>query len=60
MFGKLLGSAIKIATLPLDVVDVVLDVADGGDGSKRSREQGDNILTNIRDGVIDAVEAIDE
>jgi hypothetical protein len=60
MFGKILGSVVKVVTLPLDVVDVALDVADGGDGSKRSRSRGDNILTEMRDGVVDACEKIDD
>lgn len=60
MFGSLLGKIIKVATLPLDVVDVALDVACGGDGSKKSRQYSDNPLTDIRDGVVKACEDLDD
>tara|TARA_R110000765_G_C18907062_1_gene604637 strand:- start:1153 stop:1335 length:183 start_codon:yes stop_codon:yes gene_type:complete len=60
MLGNILGSVIKVVTLPIDVVDVVLDVADGGDGSKQSRSRGDNFITEIRDGVVEAVQEIDK
>lgn len=64
MFGKLLSSAIKVATLPLDAVNAAQDIAGGGTGSKRSRTQ-DNFnplgdLERVRDQVADAAEAIDD
>ena len=63
MFGSLLSAAVKVATLPLDVVDVAADVVfTGGDGSKRSRKQNDTpltMLTDIRDGVAKACEDLD-
>lgn len=64
MFGKLIASTIKIATLPLDAVNAAQDIAFGGDGSKRSRTK-DNFnplgdMERIRDKVADAAEGIDE
>ena len=60
MIGKLLGKAIEVVTLPIDAIDAVADVATGGDGSKRSRRDGDNPLTEIRDGIVKACEEIDD
>lgn len=65
MFGKLISSAIKVATLPLDATNAALDVVSGGDGSKRSRTNTSDLnplgeLENIRDAVADTAEAIDD
>jgi len=63
MFGSILSSVVKIATLPLDVADAGMDVLAGGDGSKRSRRQNDSplgMLTEMRDGVTRAIEEIDD
>jgi hypothetical protein len=61
MFGSLLSSAIKVATLPIDAVEAAVDVAAGGDGSKQSRNQSDaNIASKLRDAICDTVEEIDE
>lgn len=64
MFGKLLSSAIKITTLPLDAVNAAQDIAFGGSGSKSSRTQ-DNFnplgdLERLRDKVADSAEDIDD
>lgn len=60
MIGKLLGTAIKVVTLPVDVAEATVDVLVGGDGSKRSRRHGDiNIVSEVRDGIVEAVEEID-
>ena len=59
MFGSILSSVVKVATLPVDVIDAVADVACGGDGSKESRATGDNPLTEIRDGICKALEDLD-
>ena len=63
MFGKILGAAVKVATLPLDVADIAADVVfTGGDGSKRSRKQNDTpltMLTDIRDAIAKACDDID-
>lgn len=62
MFGKLLSSAIKVVTLPVDAANAAMDIATGGDGSKRSRSEcpltGD--LEHLRDVVADAAEDIDD
>ncbi len=61
MFGSIISSAIKIATLPIDVVETVADVAIGGDGSKASKKMNDaNLMSQMRDAVCDAVEEIDK
>lgn len=58
MFGSLFKSIIKIATLPIDVTNVVVDKVTGGDGSKSSRTDipilGD--LEDLRDTVADEIE----
>lgn len=61
MFGSILGSLVKVATLPIDVVDITLDVATGGDGSKRSRKNSLSpltMVTDIRDAVVDELEEL--
>lgn len=65
MFGKLISSAIKVATLPLDAANSAMDVVTGGDGSKRSRNHPDNasplsLVEQLRDNVADAAESIDD
>lgn len=64
MFGKLISSVIKVATLPIDAVNITGDIATGGDGSKRSRNDPNNcspaaLAEQIRDKVADAAEDID-
>ena len=61
MFGSIFSDLIKVATLPVDIVEAVADVATGGDGSKESRKQNPaNMMSEIRDGVCKAVEKIDK
>lgn len=63
MFGKLLGTAIRVATLPLDAVNAAVDLSIGGSGSKHSRTDGANplgILEEIRDRVAETAEEIDK
>lgn len=60
MFGSLLGGITKAVTLPLDVVDIGLDIVTGGDGSKYSRR--DSVLSpivDIRDDVVDSLNELD-
>lgn len=64
MFGKLISSAIKVATLPLDAVNAAQDIAFGGSGSKASRTK-DNFnplgdLERLRDKVAETAEDIDD
>ena len=57
MFGKLITGIIKIATLPVDVVESVVDVATGGDGTKESKERsGMPRVGELRDGICDGIE----
>lgn len=61
MLGKLLSTVTKVATLPLDVANITLDVACGGDGSKRSRSDSPlGGLEDIRDQVAESMEEFDE
>lgn len=66
MFGKLISSAIKIVTLPVDAANAAMDIATGGTGSKRSRNHDDNFCSptalaeRLRDKVADAAESIDD
>jgi hypothetical protein len=61
MIGKLLGAAVRIVTLPVDIVEITLDMATGGSGSKASRKSSDMpMLSNLRDKVAETLEEIDE
>ena len=67
MFGKLLSSAIKVATLPVDAVSAAADLVTGGDGSKHSRTNLHDTVPNpiglaekLRDRVAEAAEDIDD
>jgi len=60
MIGKLLGAALKIATIPVDVVEIGMDMATGGSGSKESRNSADlPLLSNFRDKIAETLEEID-
>lgn len=64
MFGKLLSTAIKVASLPLDAANAAQDIAFGGSGSKASRTK-DNFnplgdLERLRDKVAEAAKEIDD
>lgn len=67
MFGKLLSSAIKVVTLPVDAASAAADIVTGGDGSKRSRTATGDVFPNVlgaaeelRDRVAEAAEDIDD
>lgn len=63
MFGKLLSTAIKAVTLPIDAANIAVDKATGGDGSKRSRTGEDNplsFLEEVRDEVAKTAEDLDD
>jgi hypothetical protein len=61
MLGKILGKAIEITTLPLDIVNIGMDHLCGGDGSKESRSESPfGLFEEIRDSVVEHVEKIDE
>ena len=60
MIGKLLSGALKIVTLPVDIVEIGMDMATGGDGSKQSRNSTDlPMVSNLRDKIADTLEDID-
>lgn len=63
MFGKLLATAIKTVTLPLDAANAGMDILCGGDGSKESRTEEPTpfaLLENLRDRVAEAAKDVDE
>lgn len=62
MFGSILSGITKIATCPIDVAEAVVDVAlNDGDGSKQSRRAGDvSLLSDVRDGMCNALEDLDD
>lgn len=65
MLGKLISSAIKVVTLPVDAANAAMDIATGGDGSKRSRNDPNcpnplSLVENVRDAVADAAKDIDD
>lgn len=62
MFGSLLSSVIKVATLPLDVAEIAADVVIGGNGDRRTiSEVSPTVLpSDMRDSVADAAKEIDK
>lgn len=65
MFGKLLSSALKVVTLPIDVANAAVDIVTMGDGTKKSRTGKDNFfptnnLEQFRDKIADELKKIDE
>jgi len=63
MFGKLISSAIKVATLPVDMANAGMDKLAGGDGSKRSRLETPSplsLIEEVRDAAAKAAEDIDD
>lgn len=66
MFGKLLSSAIKVATLPVDAANAAADLVTGGDGSKHSRNHNPDfpnpfsLAEKLRDRVAEAAEAAED
>lgn len=60
MIGKGISKLIKIATLPIDIVESTMDVLCGGDGSKESKELSDMPrLGELRDGICKGIEDLD-
>jgi len=63
MLGKLIGTAIRVVTLPIDAASAGMDIITGGDGSKRSRMDDCNpfgILEELRDRIAETADEIDE
>lgn len=64
MFGKLISSAIRVTTLPLDAFNAGLDLASGGSGTKASRHSDDLNpfvgLEKLRDEVAKTAAEIDD
>jgi hypothetical protein len=63
MLGKLIGTAIRVVTLPIDAANAGMDILNGGDGTKRSRRDDWNPLgglEELRDRIAETAEEIDE
>lgn len=63
MIGKLISSAIKVVTLPVDMVNAGMDILAGGDGGKESRMNTPSPLSlveELRDAAANAAEELDE
>ena len=61
MLGKLLSSAVRLVTLPVDIVETGVDLATGGDGSLRGLKQADlPLISEFRDAVAETLEKIDK
>ena len=64
MFGKLLGTAIRISTLPIDAANAGMDMMCGGSGTRKSRNFDDanplSMLETLRDRIAETAEEIDE
>ena len=58
MIGSLVGAVVRMASLPLKVVNTGMDIATGGDGTKDSRKDipffGD--LEDMSDSVSDTIQ----
>ena len=60
MLGKLLSSAVQLVTIPVDIVEIGLDMATGGDGSRHGLKQADlPLISELRDAVAETLEKID-
>ncbi|HEY0237000.1 MAG TPA: hypothetical protein VGC86_18390 [Afipia sp.] len=65
MIGKLLGTAIRVVTLPVDAASAGFDILTGGTGKKRSRTNDLNCspfgdLERLRDRIAEAADDIDD
>ena len=60
MFGRLLSTAIKVVTLPVDAVEIVADTVTGGDGSRKNLRQALPLPSDVRDKIADAAKEVDE
>ena len=62
MIGKLLSTATKVVTLPIDAASITVDLLLGGDGSKQSRtgELPFGVLEDLRDKITETMEEIDK
>ncbi len=62
--GKIIGTGIRVVSLPLDAANAGLDIATGGSGSKRSRNSDDfnplSALEQLRDEVAETADEIDD
>lgn len=63
MLGKLLGTAIRVVTLPIDAANAGMDMMTGGSGTKKSRNFDDgnplSMLETLRDRVAETADDID-
>lgn len=64
MIGSILSTVTKVASLPVDIAAIGMDVAMGGDGSKSSRQENPFNLAQLtadqRDALAEYLEELDE
>jgi hypothetical protein len=60
MIGKLLSGAIKLVTLPVDVIEIGADLMTGGNGDRRGLKDVVPMASNLRDAVCKTIEKIDD
>lgn len=62
MFGSLLSAALKVVTLPVDVVEIAADAVIGGDGDRSELKEAipTPLPSDLRNRIADALKDIDE
>ena len=60
MFGNLISGAVRLITIPVDVVEVGVDMVTGGDGSREDLNKVVPLPSNLRDATCDLLEALDD
>ena len=60
MIGKLISGVVKLATLPIDVIEIGADLITGGDGSRRELKDVVPMASNLRDKICEQIEEIDK
>ena len=58
MFGNILSSVVKVATLPLDVVEIAADMATGGSGDRTEMKEVLPLPSELRNKVCEVLEDI--
>lgn len=60
MLGKLLGGVVRLATVPLDVAEIGMDLMTGGDGNRKEMRDAFPCASELRDKFANALEQIDD
>ena len=59
MFGKMLGNIVRVASLPVTIVEVAADISIGGDGSRRTIREVTPTLGELSDDLADGFDDFD-